>query len=150
MQTTLNLPSYSFKFKELDQRTQIFDPIRKKYIFLTPEEWVRQNFIQYLIQEKQFPKSLIAVEMGLKYNKMQKRGDVVVYNKSGNPMVIIECKSTKVKIAQDTFDQIARYNMVLKVQYLVVTNGFNHYCCTMDYEKKSYLFINEIPNYCDL
>jgi hypothetical protein len=143
----LNLPIYSFKFKELDQRTQIFDAIRKKYIALTPEEWVRQNFIQYLINEKQFPASLIAIEMGLKYNQMQRRGDVVIYDKTGKPVVIVECKAPSVKITQDVFDQIARYNMVLRVKYLIVTSGLNHYCCSMDYEDLSYSFMQEIPTY---
>lgn len=146
----LNLPTYSFKFKELNQRTQIFDSVRKKYIVLTPEEWVRQNFIQYLIQEKKFPASLIAIEMGLKYNKLQKRGDVVIYDNYGKPFVIVECKAPHIKITQDVFDQIARYNMVLKVKYLIVTSGLQHYCCLMDYEKGTYLFMNEIANYKDL
>ena len=146
----LNLPTYAFKFKELGQRTQIFDSIRKKYIVLTPEEWVRQNFIQYLIQEKQFPASLIAIEMGLKYNKMQRRGDVVIYDNYMNPVVIVECKAPGIKITQNTFDQIARYNMVLKVKYLIVTSGLQHYCCAMDYENLSYLFIKEVPNYKDI
>lgn len=143
----LNLPTYSFKIKSAGERKQIFDEIRKKYVALTPEEWVRQNFIRYLIYEKQFPASLIAIEMALKYNRMKKRGDVVIYNKSGEPVVIVECKAPDVKITQDAFDQIARYNMALKVKYLIVTNGLIHYCCLMDYEKKSYAFLEEIPLY---
>lgn len=143
----LNLPTYSFKIKSASERKQIFDEIRKKYVALTPEEWVRQNFIRYLIHEKQFPASLIAIEMTLQYNRMKKRGDVVVYDRSGKPVVIVECKAPDVKITQNAFDQIARYNMALMVKYLVVTNGMIHYCCSMDYEKKSFEFLEEIPLY---
>jgi len=143
----LNLPIYLFKFREQDQRTQIFDSIRRKYVALTPEEWVRQNFVQYLIKEKGFPPSLIAIEMGLKYNGLVKRGDVVVYNKAGLPLLMVECKAPEIKITQAVFDQIARYNKVLKVKYLVVTNGLNHYCCKMEYSEENYSFIQEIPEY---
>lgn len=141
----LNLPSYQFKLKQQGQRTQIFDAIRKKYVVLTPEEWVRQNFLQYLIQDKKFPASLIAVEAGLKYNQLQKRMDVLVYDKQGSPHLMVECKAPEVKITQDVFDQIARYNMVFKVKYLVVTNGLHHFCCLMDYTKESYVYLEQIP-----
>jgi len=143
----LNLPEYQFKIKTLEEKTQIFDSVRKKYVALTPEEWVRQNFIQYLISEKNFPASLIAIEMGLKYNQMQRRGDVIVYDRSGLPFLIVECKAPGVKITQDTFDQIARYNMVLKVKYLVVTNGMNHFCCLMNYMEQDYSYIEEVPSF---
>jgi hypothetical protein len=142
---TLNLPTYPFKLKQQGERTQIFDAIRKKYVVLTPEEWVRQNFLQYLIQDKNFPASLIAVEAGLKYNQLQKRMDVLIYDKQGTPHLMVECKAPEVKITQDVFDQIARYNMVFKVKYLVVTNGINHFCCLMDYTKNTYLYLEEIP-----
>ena len=143
----LNLPSYSPKLRSSEQRTQIFDSVRKKYVALTPEEWVRQHFIHYLITEKQFPASLMAIETGLKYNRLQKRSDVVVYNNLGKPFLIVECKAPEVKITQETFDQITRYNYSLRVKYLVVTNGMNHFCCEMDYEKRSYSFLKEIPEY---
>lgn len=143
----LNLPAYSFKFKEQGARTQIFDAIRKKYVALTPEEWVRQNFLQYLVRDKNFPASLIAVEAGLKYNQMQKRTDVLVYDKQGNPHLMVECKAPEVKITQDAFDQIARYNMIFKVKYLVVTNGLNHFCCQMDYEANTYHYLELIPDF---
>ncbi len=143
----LNLPSYQFKLKQNGVRTQIFDVIRKKYVALTPEEWVRQNFLQYLIQEKKFPASLIAVEAGLKYNQLQKRMDVLVYDKQGSPHLIVECKAPEVKISQDVFDQIARYNMVFKVKYLIVTNGINHFCCLMDYTKNAYQYLEVIPDF---
>ena len=146
----LNLPTYSFKIKSEGQRKYIFDGVRKKYIQLTPEEWVRQNFVQFLIQEKKYPESLISIEMFFKINKLMKRSDIVIFNKQGNPVVIVECKSSRVKISQDTFDQIARYNMKFKVDYLIVTNGINHYCCMMDSMKNKYTFINEIPTFEEL
>lgn len=142
---TLNLPSYQFKLKQQGLRTQIFDSIRKKYVVLTPEEWVRQNFLQFLIQDKKYPASLIAVEAGLKYNQLQKRMDVLVYNKQGTPHLMVECKAPEVKINQDVFDQIARYNMVFKVKYLVVTNGMHHFCCLMDYPNNAYQYLEQIP-----
>lgn len=146
----LNLPEYTFRFKAAgngSQRTQIFDTIRKKYVALTPEEWVRQNFIQYLIQEKKYPLALMAIEMGLKYNQLQKRGDVVVHDISGNPWLIVECKAPTIKITQEAFDQVARYNMTLKVKYVIVTNGVNHYCCEIDHEAKTYAYVKEVPEY---
>lgn len=141
----LNLPKYQFKLKEADGKIQIFDAFRKKYVVLTPEEWVRQNFLQYLITEKRYAASLIAVEAGLKYNELQKRADILVYDKQGSPFLLVECKAPEVKISQDVFDQVARYNMSFKVTYLVVTNGMDHFCCKMDYEKNSYRFLEEIP-----
>lgn len=145
MMQDLNLPSYQFKLKQEGLRTHIFDAVRKKYVTLTPEEWVRQNFLQYLIQDKKFPASLIAVEAGLKYNQLQKRMDVLVYDKRGIPYLMVECKAPAVKITQDTFDQIARYNMAFKVKYLVVTNGMDHYCCQMDYTLNTYHYLEQIP-----
>lgn len=141
----LNLPTYPFKLKQKGANTQIFDAVRKKYVILTPEEWVRQNFLQFLIQEKKFPSSLIAVEIALKYNQLQKRADVLVYDKSGNPYLMVECKAPEVKITQDVFDQIARYNMSFKVKYLVITNGLNHFCCQMDYSTNNYQYLENIP-----
>ena len=143
----LNLPTYQFKLKKQGARNQIFDAIRKKYVVLTPEEWVRQNFLQYLIQDKKFPASLIAVEAGLKYNQLQKRMDVLVYDKQGSPHLMVECKAPEVKITQDVFDQIARYNMVFQVKYLVVTNGINHFCCLMDYTANTYSYLENIPDF---
>lgn len=141
----LNLPSYQFKLKQKGLNTQIFDAIRKKYVVLTPEEWVRQNFLQFLIQDKKFPSSLIAVEIALKYNQLQKRADVLVYDKTGSPYLMVECKAPEVKITQDAFDQIARYNMKFKVKYLVITNGLNHFCCQMDYSANNYQYLENIP-----
>lgn len=141
----LNLPTYPFKLKQDGERVQIFDAIRKKYVVLTPEEWVRQHFVQFLIQEKKYPLSLIAVERSLKYNLLQKRADVLAYNTLGEPYLMVECKAPEVKISQDTFDQVARYNMAFKVKYLVVTNGLQHFCCQMNYTENSYQFLEQIP-----
>jgi hypothetical protein len=146
----LNLPTYSFKIKSEDNRKYIFDEVRKKYILLTPEEWVRQNFIKYLVNEKNCPQQLISVEMEFKMNKLSRRCDIVVYNRSGKPNLIIECKSPAVQINQDIFDQIVNYNINFNVDYLIVTNGLKHYCCKLDSENKSFVFVDEIPEYSEL
>jgi hypothetical protein len=143
----LNLPQYEFKYKSYNNLLFIFDNIRKKYVLLTEEEYVRQNFIQYLINEKGYSKSLIKVETGLKLNNLNKRSDIVIYNNKGKAIMIVECKSPNIIIGQDVFDQIARYNMTLKVEYLIVTNGINHYCCKIDYINMNYSFIDNIPEY---
>lgn len=124
-----------------------FDEIRKKFIILTPEEWVRLHTVQYLISEKNYPKSLINVEKQLKLGKRIKRYDVVVYNSEGDIHIIVECKAPTIKITQDTFDQIARYNMSLKANYLMVTNGLDHYFCQLDYELEKYVFLQKLPSY---
>ncbi|WP_372751198.1 type I restriction enzyme HsdR N-terminal domain-containing protein [Labilibaculum sp.] len=146
----LNLPTYSFKIKSELQRKLIFDSIRKKYVVLTPEEWVRQNFIQYLVTEKGFPASLIAVEKKVDVNLLPQRSDVILYGCNAQPIMIVECKSVKIKITQNVFNQIARYNMKLRVPFLVVSNGLQHYCCQMDYENKSFAFLPEIPLYANI
>ena len=143
----LNLPEYIFRFNKKENKTYIFDDFRKKYVMLTPEEWVRQHFLMYLVTELDFPKSLIAVEAGLKLYKRIKRTDIVVYNKQGNPVLIVECKAPEVKLNEKVFDQVVRYNMALQVNYLIVTNGLDHYCCQLDYEKNTYNFLKNIPNY---
>ncbi|NVK52642.1 MAG: type I restriction enzyme HsdR N-terminal domain-containing protein [Flavobacteriaceae bacterium] len=143
----LNLPSYTFKLKSNEKHTLIFDNLRKKYFVLTPEEWVRQHFVQFLIQEKKYPISLIAIEKQLTINQLKKRTDIVVFNKEGKPDIIVECKAPKVKITQQTFDQIARYNLKLQANYLIVTNGLEHYFCKMDLDNEQYIFLKEIPDY---
>jgi hypothetical protein len=143
----LNLPKYSLKLKYDGSKSYIFDPIRKKYLIHTPEEWVRQNFIQYLVQEKKYPASLIAVEMGIDVLATKKRCDIVLFNSSGKPDIIVECKAPSVKISQDTFDQVARYNLTLNTNYLIVTNGMQHFVCVMDHENKCYHFLKGIPLY---
>lgn len=143
----LQFPTYSFRFKNSENKVAIFDEIRKKFIIITPEEWVRQHVVQFLLQEKKYPKSLINVEKLLKINDLNKRYDIVVYNPDGSIFILIECKAPEIKISQHTFDQIARYNMTLKSEYLMVTNGLNHYFCKMDYEKEQYVFLSELPDY---
>jgi hypothetical protein len=143
----LNFPSYSFRFKNSENKVSIFDAIRKKFIILTPEEWVRQHLIQFLITEKSYPISLINVEKVLKVNGLRKRYDVVVYNSDGTINILIECKAPEVTISQSTFDQIAQYNMTLQSNFLMVTNGLNHYFCQMDFKNEKYQFLSELPNY---
>jgi len=143
----LNFPSYSFRFKNSENKVSIFDEIRKKFIILTPEEWVRQHVIKFLLEEKNYPKSLINVEKVLNVNGLRKRYDIVVFNPDGSIFVLIECKAPEIKTAQATFDQIARYNMTLKAEYMMVTNGHNHYFCQMDFENEKYEFLNELPDY---
>ena len=142
----LNLPVYNFRIREQNSKQQIFDTNRKKFVALTPEEWVRQNFTRYLVEEKQYPVSLISIEKGLLVERRNKRTDIVIYNRSGNPLVIVECKAPEVKITPDVFDQIVRYNISLNANYLVVTNGIEHFCCQLSYADNSYssnlLFFN--------
>lgn len=143
----LNLPSYDFKLKSNENKTLIFDNFRKKYVVLTPEEWVRQHFAQFLVEDKKYPVSLIALEKQLSINGLKKRTDIVIYNTEGLPQIIVECKAPHISIKQDTFDQIARYNLKLNAPYLIVTNGLAHYFCKMDSENQSYVFLKDIPNY---
>jgi hypothetical protein len=143
----LNLPTYSFKIKSSENKYFIFDIIRKKYLVLTPEEWVRQHIIHYLIAEKNYPISLIAVEKKLTINKLTKRTDILVFNAKGSPHIIVECKAPSIKITQEAFDQIARYNLKLEANYLIVTNGLTHFYAYMDLEKECYVFLENIPKY---
>ncbi len=147
MMQQLNLPDYSFKIKSERQRKYIFDNIRRRWVVLTPEEWVRQNLIAYLIAEKNYLASLIAVEMPLKINRMEKRADIVLFSKQGTPLIIIECKSPGVKISQKVFDQAALYNMDMKVEYLVVSNGLVHYCAKLDHSNRTWKFLEKIPDF---
>jgi len=143
----LNFPVYSFRLKNSENKVSIFDQIRKKFILLTPEEWVRQHTVEYLIKEKKYPLSYINVEKLIKINDRNKRYDVVVFNPSGEIFLLIECKAPEISISQSTFDQIARYNLVLKAKYLMVTNGLNHYFCQMDIEKERYNFLKDLPDF---
>lgn len=146
----LNLPPFGVKIKKTDSFLSVWDILRRKYVALTPEEWVRQHFINYLITEKGYPQSLITNEQQIMLNNTKKRCDSVVYNNELKPMVIVEYKAPDVKITQETFNQIVRYNMVLKVDYLIVSNGMEHYCCKIDYNNMSYSFLPEIPEYTTL
>ncbi|TLX76103.1 type I restriction enzyme HsdR N-terminal domain-containing protein [Labilibacter sediminis] len=143
----LNLPSYQFSIKEAAGRKKIFDQIRKKMVALTPEEWVRQNFLQFLIHEKKYPASLIAVEAKVNINGLSQRADIVAYNTLRKPILIVECKAPKVKISQEVFNQVARYNIKLQTRLICVTNGLNHYCAVIKNDGLGYSFLNEIPEY---
>jgi type I site-specific restriction endonuclease len=143
----LNLPNYDFKMKTEQGSRQIFDPVRKKMVKLDPEEWVRQNLIQFLNKDKNYPISLMAVEKGLTVNKLSKRFDILCYNNDSKPLLLVECKAPNIKISQAAFDQISIYNLQFKVPFLLVSNGLEHYCCQLDYEKNSYSFLSEIPDY---
>jgi predicted type IV restriction endonuclease len=146
----LNLPVYEVKLRTTGSRTSLFDPIRRRYVALTPEEWVRQHFVNYLCSYKGYPLSLMANEVQIQLHNTRKRCDTVVYRRDLSPLMIVEYKAPEVEITQAVFDQIMRYNMVLKVDYLVVSNGLQHYCCRMDYDKQSYTFLPDIPDYTDL
>lgn len=144
---TLNLPEFQFRIQQRDDKRMIFDLLRRKYVVLTPEEWVRQNFIVYLIRIKGYPQSLIAVESSLRLGRMVKRADVVVYDNMATPLAIVECKAPEVAIDAGVFDQIIRYNMALNVKYIMLTNGMVHYCCQLNYDDLSYRFLEDIPTY---
>ena len=135
---TLNLPTYSFTIKSDQDRSYIFDAFRKKYVHLTPEEWVRQNFLQYLVQEQGFPAALIAVEKEFSFNRMKKRTDILVYNRQGDPILLVECKAPSVPVTPEVFDQIGLYNLTYRVPWLVVTNGMKHYGCVLDEKTGNY------------
>ena len=143
----LNLPNAVLKTKLVEGTTQVFDAVRKKYLVLNPEEWVRQHFIHYLNLEKKYPLGLMGVEKMVKYNEQSTRADIVLYTNQGKPNMIVECKAPNVKITQDAFDQIAKYNFKLRVDFLVVTNGMKHFCCAMDYKNNKITFLKEVPNY---
>lgn len=147
----LNLPDYSFKIRSTSGgKDEIFDEFRKKYIALTPEEWVRQNFVRFLKEEKRYPSSLIAIEKGIRVNNMQKRFDAVVHNRDGKPIMLIEFKSPDVKIDQKVMEQISRYNLSLNVNYLLISNGLSHYCCYINKETSDIIFLKDIPNFDEL
>lgn len=141
----LNFPEYLFRFKNSENKVLIFDEIRKKFVVLTPEEWVRQHVVKFLLEEKKYPKSYINVEKNIKINGLTKRYDIVVFNPDGSIFLLVECKAQEVSITQNVFDQIARYNLKLNAQYLMVTNGLNNYFCQMDFENEKYIFLKELP-----
>ena len=143
----LNFPGYDFNIRQVGETKVIYDPLRNKYVKLTPEEWVRQHFVQYLIQDRGFPRGLIAIEKGFTYRRMPRRADVVAYDRSGRPVLMAECKAPDVAIRQAAFDQVARYNTVVQARYLVVTNGRLHYCCAIDHAQRSYDFLDELPHF---
>lgn len=147
----LNLPTYTFNIKAKPNGSKvIFDTLRRRFVTLTPEEWVRQHFVRFLVDEKGFPAALMANEVSLTQNGIKRRCDTLVADATGNPLVIVEYKAPHIEIGQNTFDQIVRYNMVLHASYLIVSNGLNHYCCRINYADDSYVFLNDIPSYSDL
>ena len=143
----LNLPPYPIKIQEKGEKRQIFDFLRRKWVALTPEEWVRQHFTHYLVEHKGYPQTLLANEVELRIGEKRLRCDTLLYNKELRPRMIIEYKAPTIQIQQKTFDQISVYNLLLKVDYLVVSNGLRHYCCKMNYERQSYQFLEDIPDY---
>ncbi len=148
MNQTLNLPAFEHQIVEKAGKQHIFDVFRKKYVSLTPEEWVRQHFLHWIVREKAYPAGLIAVEASLVYNKMARRADAIVYGRDGKALMIIECKASEIKITQDVFDQAAMYNFPMGVRYLVITNGIDHYCCFR--ENNTWTFLDDVPGYHEL
>jgi len=146
----LNLPAYSFKIKKEKDNHFIFDSIRKRHVSLTPEEWVRQHFVAFLIEEKKYPRALIANEMTISYNGLKKRCDTLIYNRNREIVLIIEYKAPHVAITQEVFDQVAVYNMKLKVNYMIISNGMEHFCCRIDYENMRYDYLKDIPCFDEL
>ena len=143
----LNLPSFEIKLSGTPEKPKIFDILRRKYVTLTPEEWVRQHFVHYLIEHKGYPMALLANEVELKAGDKRLRCDSILYNKVVQPRMIIEYKAPTVVLTQRVFDQISAYNLLLHVDYLVVSNGMQHYCCKKDYDHQKYLFLEDIPDY---
>ncbi len=143
----LNLPTYSLKIKSENDLEYVYDQFRKKYVRLTPEEWVRQNFSHYLVSEKLYPASRMMLEKSLSVNKLSKRCDILVCNDTGDPVLMVECKSPEIKIGQSTFEQVSIYNLAFRVKYLIITNGLQHFCCVVDFESRSVNFLSEIPEY---
>jgi len=146
----LNLPSFEAKIRKKSEMQEIFDPLRRRYVALTPEEWVRQHFVHYLVNEKGYPASRIANEAAIRLNSLSRRCDTVIYNKQLEPLMILEYKEPRVEITQQVFDQVARYNSVLRVPYIVVSNGISHFCYRIDYTTQEYRFLTDIPMYNEL
>ncbi len=147
---SLNLPEYKTKIIEKNGKRAIFDNLRGCYVALTPEEWVRQHFVHFLTECHNYPATLMSNEVGIELNGMKRRCDTVVYDRNLRPRMIIEYKAPTIKIDEKVFAQISRYNLVLRVDYLVISNGLQHYCCKMNYDKNSFTFLNKIPEYNDI
>ena len=146
----LNLPAFQYKIKHIENKAYIYDILRKKFIQITPEEWVRQHFVNYLIGYLSYPKQLIANEVSIRLNSTSKRCDTVIYSKTLQPQMIIEYKSPEIDLSQAVFDQALRYNMVLRVKYIILSNGIKHICCKIDYDNNKYIFLPDITKYEDL
>ena len=145
--TQLNLPPYEARIKATGTHQQIFDVLRRRYVALTPEEWVRQHFVHFLMEHKHYPKGLLGNEIELRIGEKKMRCDTLLYDSMLQPRMIIEYKAPEIEITQRVFNQITAYNMILRVDYLIVSNGMQHYCCKMDYDHQKYLFLEEIPDY---
>ena len=145
--TPLNLPTGDFKVKKSEGKVWIFDNVRKKFVALTPEEWVRQHFIKYLIEVQRYPKSLFRIEGALQYNRLQKRSDILVYDRGGKPWMLVECKSPTIKLSQRAFNQVAIYNMTVGAKYLAVTNGMVHFCCQAPLPGQDAKFLEDFPEF---
>ncbi len=146
----LNLPSYAIQLGGTREKPEVFDFLRRRYVALTPEEWVRQHFVHWLVEEKGYPKGLLGNEIALQCGSKRLRCDSVLYDRQKRPMMILEYKAPTVALTQQVFDQIASYNHLLHVDYLAVSNGLQHYCCQMDYERQCYTLLPDIPDYGDL
>lgn len=146
----LNFPTFDFRTRTLGEKQEIFDIVRKRFVALTPEEWVRQHVLHFLSLEKSVPLSLMAVEKSLKINTLVKRADIVIHERSGRALMLVECKAPGVQITQQVFDQAARYDMVFHVNFLLITNGMANYCCRFDYVENTYAFLPEIPSYAEM
>jgi hypothetical protein len=143
----LNLPDFDYKLKKAEGKVWIFDVIRKKYLVLTPEEWVRQHFVHYLINDFKYPKSLIKIEGGLTYNQLQKRTDILIFDREAKPWMVIECKSPELKLSQTTLQQASVYNSTLKAKYLTVTNGMQYFCSATDWIEGKVTLLDQLPSY---
>ena len=143
----LNLPTYLFRIKEDKGKKYIFDEIRRRFVLLTPEEWVRQHVVNYLVSEKNFPRQLVSVEKGFQQNRNRQRYDLLVYNRKGKPLMIVECKAPGVEINQHVFDQANRYNNKHNAQYMLISNGIKHYCCYINPVNRQYAFLKDIPDF---
>ena len=143
----LNFPNFELRYKDIENQQYIFDIIRKKYVVAGPEEIVRQHLVHFLIHHRQYPKNLINVEKKVQLGQLNRRTDLVVFNKAGNPLLIGECKAPNVPITQKVFEQIGQYNMALKVNWLLITNGLSHYCCEIDLKNKQFKFVDDLPAY---
>ena len=146
----LNLPAFEYKLKQSPEKSLIFDGIRRKYVALTPEEWVRQHFIHYLVNYLQYPKSLLAIERGTTYNQLAKRTDLCVYGTNGQPVMLVECKAAQVPITAATIKQASAYNQKIRARYVVLTNGLEHYCWEVNFDQAQYTALHEIPAFPDL
>jgi hypothetical protein len=147
---SLNLPAYDYRIEQRDGKLVIFDPIRKKFIVLTPEEWVRQHFVNYLTRHLGYPASRIRVESGTSYNKRARRTDILVYDNQLEPLVLVECKAASVAINQSTFNQVSVYNKTLRARLIICSNGLVHYACSFDKQTETISFLDNIPKYSDL